>query len=107
MNAISQQLVENVYDQVLHSANLVLRSCKLFSISVLKIEDPTYSEIAEQLKELCDILDKVNISGPDELKISNAREYANHVRLIAAAIETEDEKTLNRHVQELDRRPFL
>lgn len=106
MNAIRHDLVAEVYDLVLHSANTVLRSCKLFSISVLKLEDPTYSEIAEQLKELCDILEKVNVRDPD-MKISKAREYADHVRLIAAAIETDDEDALNRHVAELDRRSFL
>lgn len=106
MNAISKQLVEDVYNQVLHSANLVLRNCKNFTISVLQLEDPTYAQIAEQLKDLCDILDDLSDSDPD-LKIAKAREYADHVRLIAAAIEIEDEESLNRHVQELDRRSFL
>lgn len=106
MNAISQHLVTEVYDLVLASANTVLRSCKLFSISVLKLEDPTYSDIAEQLKELCEILEKVNVKDP-EMKVDKAKEYADHVRLIAAAIETDDEDALNRHVAELDRRSFL
>lgn len=106
MNAISKKLVEEVYDQVRQSANLVLRNCKKFDISVLQLEDPTYSQMADQLKDLCDILDDLGDSDPD-LKIAKAREYANHVRLIAAAIETEDEDLLNRHVRELDRRSFL
>lgn len=106
MNSIQQELVVRVYDHILQSANTVLRNCKLFSIEILKLEDPTYAEIANQLKGLCDILDKLQTDDPD-MRVLKAHEYADHVRLIAAAIEVEDEDSLNRHVEELDRRSFL
>lgn len=106
MNSVPHEVVARVYDHILHSANTVLRNCKLFNIQILKLEDPTYADIASQLKDLCDILDKLQIDDPD-MKVVKAREYADHVRLIAAAIEVEDEDSLSRHVEELDRRSFL
>lgn len=105
MEEIERELVNRVYDVLLGSANRVLRNCRRFSIEMLKLDDPTYSEIASHLRELCEILE--DLDDDSDLKVTKAKEYANHVRLIAAAIETGDQTTLDRHVEELDKRSFL
>lgn len=102
MNAV---IVEKVYNAVLAGANKVLRNCKKFPMEVLRLEDPTYSQIAEHLRTLCDLLD--DLDDDSNLLVTKAREYANHVRGIAASIDMDDQELLDRLVADLDKRSFL
>lgn len=105
MTELDRHLVDRIYDTVLVGANKVLRNCRMFSIEVLKLDDPSYTQIASHLRKLCEILE--DLDDDTELRVTKALEYANHIRLIAAAIETGDEDGLNRHVEELNRRSFM
>lgn len=105
MTDIDSHLIDRIYEAILHGANKVLRNCTMFSIEVLKLDDPSYAQIALHLRKLCEILDEMD--DDSELRVTKAREYTNHIRLIAAAIDTDDEASLNRHVEELSRRSFI
>lgn len=102
---IDKGLIDQVYDTVLLGANRTLRNCKTFSVEMLKLEDPTYAQIAKHLRKLCDLLE--DLDDDTNLRVTKAREYADHVRLIAAAIDKGDQEILDRLVEELDKRSFL
>lgn len=99
-------LVEEVYSGILHTANLVLRNCSTFHITILQKENPSYAEIAEQLEKLCGILE-VLAGDSGEMTAQKARDYAMHVKLIADAIVNDDENELQHQVEQLNRRSFL
>ncbi|MCB8889928.1 hypothetical protein [Vreelandella malpeensis] len=98
-------MVQRIYGTVLGGANKVLRNCKKFPIEVLQLEDPTYTQMAQHLRELCAMLEALD--DDSNLLVTKAHEYANHVRAIAAAIEMGDQSLLDRMVEELDKRSFL
>lgn len=106
MTDIEKKLIDEVYDLVIAGANRVLRNCKTFSIEVLKLDDPSYTQVASHLRVLCEILEDLDDEDID-LRVTKALEYANHVRLIAAAIDKGDQEILDRLVRELDKRSFL
>ena len=101
-----QELATNLYDNILQVANRLLRNSKMFSIEVLRLENPSYTEIATQLRELCGILETLS-NEDEEFTVAKAYEYARNVKDIAEAIENGDEEELQRHVEALDGRPFL
>lgn len=101
-----QDLVQIVYMRILHTANLVLRNCSTFHITILQQEDPTYQQIAEQLEELSEIIDL--LAGDDgDMTAQKAKDYALHVKRIAKAIVEGDEKELEHQTEQLNRRSFL
>lgn len=105
MNESSKaELAEELYAHILQVANRMLRNSKRFSIEILKLEDPSYTEIANQLRELCEILE---VLSKEEYTVHKAYEYAHNVRDIATAIQSGNEEELKRHVNDLERRPFL
>ncbi|MEA3250173.1 MAG: hypothetical protein U9Q35_01115 [Pseudomonadota bacterium] len=105
MTDMDKYTVDRIYELVLGGANRVLRNCRTFSVEVLKLDDPTYTQIASHLRKLCEILE--DLDDDSEMRVTKALEYTNHIRLIAAAIDTGDQEVLDRHVGELEKRSFM
>ncbi|MDP0496384.1 MAG: hypothetical protein Q7Q73_09265 [Verrucomicrobiota bacterium JB024] len=101
-----EELVEDLYSRILHTANLVLRNCSTFHITILQKENPSYGEIAEQLEKLCAILELL-AGDSAEMTAQKARDYALHVKQIADAIVEGDEEELKEQVEQLNRRSFI
>jgi hypothetical protein len=102
-----RKLVNQAYDHILAVANRILHNAKNYSIAILKLEDPTYEQIVEQLGEVCGIMESIALDFVDDYTISKAREYVVNIRNIAKAINDDNETALLRFVEELDGRPFL
>ena len=100
--------VQEAYFAVIHIANKVLRECRLFSLETLQEANPTISEIAQRLLFICKVLESLaDFEHCDELLPSKAREYAEHIRLIARAVDAGDESELHLQVDSLNRRSFI
>jgi len=108
---LTRRTVLDIYHELLKSSNSVLHKCTRFKIELLQLENPSISEIAEQLLEAASIIWTISDDFPDDAEgyhvASKANEYAQQVKLIAKAIKREDQTELDRLVQELKRRPFL
>lgn len=101
--------VQEAYAAVLQIANEVLRVCKFFSLEVLQLENPSITQIAHGLHLICDIMEslaKMDLDG-DTHTPTKAREYAVHIRCIAAAVDDGDENELQRQISSLNQRSFL
>lgn len=101
-----QELVGQIYDRILEVANGILYNAKNFSIEILRMEDPTYEQIAEQLGDVCKVMESISLTFVDDYTISKAREYVVCIRNIAQAINENNETNLLKFVEDLDRRPF-
>lgn len=106
-----EKLIKEAYEHILQTSNKILRNCKLFSIEMLQLEDPTYAEIAEQLEEVAEMISVV-IDGHTETAETfryavKAKEYSQNISKIAGAIRLDEQELLEEYIQELDRRPFL
>lgn len=102
-----QRTVDILYDSLLHAANRVLHQAKNYSISVLKLENPTYAEIAAQFREVCSIIDLLASQIDDSHTAQKAREYVGCMEGIAKAIDDDDSEALDSFVKQLDMRSFL
>jgi len=107
------KIVDELYDHVLQVVNRILHNAKNYNMSVLKLEDPSYSEIAEQLKNVCKIMEIIagdlpgNGGTNHQYTASKALEYTEQVAKIANAINRGDEEELETICKELDGRSFL
>lgn len=99
-------LVDSIYASVLAAANEILYNCKTFPMTVLQLKDPSYSEIAVQLRKLCGFMELMIIDGHTEYTVSKAKDYTDFAHDVAKAIEIGDEAKLNELIEILDRRPF-
>gem|GEM_PF-1418067 len=102
-----QKAVETLYNALLHAANRVLHQAKNYSISVLKLENPTYAEIAAQFREVCTIIDLLANQIDDPHTAQKAQEYVGCMEGIAKAIDEDDAEALDSFVKQLDMRSFL
>lgn len=114
MTENKRELVNEIYDHVLHVVNRALKNAENYSIAVLKLENPSYAQIAEQLRKVCEIMDlladEIGADGENDAEpvhtVSKAKEYTQSIAAIAEAINADDEAALRRLCKELDRRPF-
>ena len=104
-------LVDSAYENILGTANRILRNCKTFAIETLQQEDPTYEQIAEQLRTVAHMIEIVHQAYPHDAEgfrtAVKAKEYAMNVANIADAIKLGDTELLRECTVELERRPFL
>lgn len=107
MDLKKQKAVDALYDALLHAANRVLHKAKNYSISVLKLENPTLAEIATQFREVAQIISMLSNEINDALTGPKAQEYVDCMEGIARAIDADDEAALKEYVTKLDERPFL
>ena len=111
MDGELREVIEECYSQILQSTNAILSNCKQFSIEILKLEDPSYEEIADQLTKVCRIIDSIADAHPQHSEgvhtAAKASEYTKHIIIIAKAIRAGDEEALQREVTLLDKRPFI
>lgn len=106
-----KKLINEAYENILHTSNKILRNCRLFTIEVLQQEDPTYEEIAEHLHEVAGLIGVVQKDYPKDADgfrtATKAREYAQNIANIAGAIRLGDKILLEEYLKELERRPFV
>lgn len=102
-----RRVVQHLYDSLLNAANRFLHQAKNYSISVLRLENPTYAQIAEHFREVADLIDFLAKQVNDALTGDKAREYIACMEGIAKAIEDDDSAALDTFVKHLEKRPFL
>lgn len=115
MADINEELVNRIYQEVLHTVNRALHNARKYKIEILQQENPSYSEIAKGLKKACDLMDlfadDIAAGGGNDGEavhtVSKAREYTYCVSKIAEAINANDEEALENWCKELERRPFV
>lgn len=103
-----KQLIERLYDEVLRGANHILQNCKAFPMSILQLKDPSYSEMAAQLRKLCGFMEFLINPDLDEVEyaVTKAKEYTDFAHDVAKAIEAGDQIRLNELISILDKRSF-
>lgn len=102
-----QRVVQHLYDSLLNAANRFLHQAKNYSISVLRLENPTYAQIAEHFREVAELIDFLAQQVNDALTGDKAREYIECMEGIAKAIEDDDSAALDKIVRHLEKSPFL
>lgn len=101
-----QQQVRILYERVLHVSNRVLYQCKTFHITILAVEDPSFTKIAHQMSQVSDMI-KVLSDDTDPMVAGKAAEYCDLLGQIAVAIERLDPVALGALVNELERKSGL
>ena len=103
----ARNLVDSLYSGIIQAANKFMFNAKNFHISVLKLENPTYAEVASDIRKVASIVSILADSIDDNLTGGKAIEYAEYMEKIATAIDKEDVETLQQAVSELEKRSFL
>jgi len=93
-----------LYDEVLRTSNRFLHNCQNFSIEVLRMENPTYAQVAKVMRKVATFITLL-ADDFDPMMGQKAFEYCELMHKIGVAIETNDHLALKIHVAELDRRP--
>jgi hypothetical protein len=93
-----------LYDEVLRTSNRFLYNCKGFSVEVLKLEDPSFAEVAEIMRKVARIIIAL-ADDFDPMMGQKAFEYCELMHGIGVAIVNGDQVALERALGELERRP--
>lgn len=104
-----QAKVDELYTEVLDAANRFAHHSKTFALSVLKLENPSYTEVAAQFRQLAKILDVLAEADllHDSTVAQKTDEYVSLMEGIADAIDKEDADALEHYRNQLEKRPFL
>lgn len=95
-----------IYDQIVRTSNQFLHNCKGFSVEILRLEQPTYAEVAEIMRRLARLV--VVLSDDfDPMLGQKAYEYCDLMHRMGIAIENGDQVALERWVKELERKPGI
>ena len=98
-------VVESLYSLLMDEANRFLHHAENYSISVLKLENPTYAQIAKQFRQVVGLI--TILAEDDQMIGDKADDYVTLMEGIATAIDAENDEALQEYVQQLARRPFL
>ena len=101
-----EDAVAILYDRILHVCNRVMHQCRNYSIAMLKLEDPSLAKIAQQMRQMANII-RIIAPDNDPLVSQKAGDYCDLLTKIAIAVENEDEVRLSQLVTELERKPGL
>jgi hypothetical protein len=98
--------IQTLWGEVLRTSNKFLYNCTYCSITVLRLEQPTYTELAEMMREVGGFISAL---GPkyDPLLGHKAKEYCDLMVSMAIAIEADDHIRLRSLVEELQRKPGI
>ncbi|CAM3204308.1 hypothetical protein [Moritella viscosa] len=105
--------IQGHYDGIMQVAARVLSSCRMFDndLGILKLEDPSFAQLASKLLAASGIIDGIVNSdvcnAEDMLTAQKAREYALAVKSIADNIAQENKKGLEQSIEQLNTRSFL
>jgi hypothetical protein len=99
-----QALAEHAYDRVLQTANRFMFNCKNFPIEILKLEDPSYAEIAHVLHKSAGLIAFLSDEF-DPMMGTKAHDYCQLMTAMAVAIDQGNEIELARLVAEMERKP--
>lgn len=102
-----KEWVDRLYDELIRTANHFLHNAKNFHINVLKLENPTYADVASEFRKVAGIIDILAEQIEDGLTGVKAHEYVTYMEQIAQAIDKGCAETLLNVVNELDKRSFL
>lgn len=104
--AVLEKVVNDAYDSILTSANIVLIRCLSTSLNItyLRAENPTLGEILKRNGKICSHMQYLQQHG---YITSKAEEYVLHVKNIVKAVEEHDQDSLVQYVDDLNRRSFL
>lgn len=102
--ATKKKLAKHLYDEVLRTANYFLYNCKGFSVEILKMERPTYAEIAETIRKAARAIIAF-MDDFDPMMGQKAHEYCELMSKIGVAIDNCDQVALHRWLSELERKP--
>ena len=109
-NDVLLKKVLDVYEEILKKANYVLQNSKRFSIKILKDENPTYSQIASMLEDICEMAELIT-KHTDDCKINFTLDkmitYTREIKEIAKAVENGCENELAECIVRLDKMSFL
>ena len=106
-----QSLMESVYDEIIQATNKIVRDCDTFTIEILRLEDPSYEEIARQLETLSHLLELIMEKYPEDAegfhRTVKANQYVQTIVYIAKAIKVNNEDLLQEYVEQLKRSPLI
>lgn len=94
------------YERILHTANQFLLAAKTFEINVLQDFNPSFEELAKIMEVIADAVNAVMIDD-NPLLAQKAIEYAYIMQKMALAIRNDDEISLSKLTEELDKKPFV
>lgn len=97
---------QNLYEDILKTANQFLRNAQLFEIQVLQDHNPSYKELAEIMGMVAHIIFEL-ADDIDPMLAQKANDYVYLMRNMAIAIVDDDSVKLNTLVGELNAKPFL
>ncbi|WP_339877558.1 hypothetical protein [Pseudidiomarina gelatinasegens] len=100
-------ITRDLYEVIIRAANRFLHNCKYYHIGFLRLENPSYAEIVDQLDEIRSIIEILCESIDDPMTHTNAEDYLRTMRQMAEAINAGDSDALNALVEELSRRSLL
>jgi hypothetical protein len=95
-----------LYHEVIRTSNMFLHNCKHFSIDFLRNEDPSYSELAELMRELTKLITAF-ADGYDPMMGQQASEYCDLMEQMSVAIEEGNRVRLALLIADLERKPGL
>lgn len=87
-----------LYDQVLRTSNMFLHNCKYFSVEILQLDQPAYTEIAEMMQAIPRIIFDL-ADDFDPMLAQKASEYCALMRNIGIAIADGDQLALEGHLR--------
>ena len=111
MDGKIKAIMDTVYDEIIQATTNIIRDCETFTIEILRLEDPSYEQIANQLETLSHILELIMEKYPDDAegfhKTVKANEYIQTIIYIAKAIKINNEELLQEYVDQLKRSPLI
>ena len=87
---------------MLQSVNVARHQATMYSVSTLQLEDPSYTQIVQGLKNAISEIEVVN-----PLESAKLKEYVGLMEKLAAAITAGDQSSLDKIVALLDSKPFI
>jgi hypothetical protein len=103
-NIKSEEEVLELYERIIRTSNHFLYNCTNFSISVLQRRRPTYSELAEIMRDVAAVIVALGLNS-DPMIGDKASDYCDLMSKMSRAIDEGDRMALERFTVELQRKP--
>lgn len=97
-----QAIFYGIYHRVLQSVNVARHQAKMYSVSTLQLEDPSYAQIVIGLKNAINEIEVVN-----PIESAKLKEYVELMDKLADAITAGNQSSLDEVVELLDSKPFI
>jgi hypothetical protein len=112
IGAIIDTEVMRLYEHVIYTCNKILRQAKIFGFHFMNVPDPNIHEMVQVLEHLIvpvldNLCDSGNFSPESGIKVANIKQYTQHIREIATALDKEDRDRFYAGVATLDKEAML